>query len=252
MSQDTSAVRVALVTGGTRGIGRAIALGLARAGRQVAVAGRGTEAGEALVAEIVAGGGEAIFHRTDVAEEADVQALVNATVSAFGRLDLACNCAGVEGELAPLVDQRTDEVRRLLDVNVLGVFLCMKHQIPAMLQRDGGAIVNVSSIAGLKGVPHAAPYCASKHAVLGLTRSAALEYGARGIRVNAVCPGFVETDMGHRLLAKTGLELSAFASPLGRVAQPGDVASAVLWLLSDAAGFINGQAVPVDGGSSVQ
>jgi NAD(P)-dependent dehydrogenase (short-subunit alcohol dehydrogenase family) len=242
--------KVALVTGGGSGIGRATALALARAGATVVIGNRHWEQGHAVVAEITAKGGKAEFLRTDVAVQADVQALVAHTVTRFGRLDLAFNNSGVDGEPKPLHEQDSAQVDLVIGVNQHGLFWSMKYEIEAMQRNPDlprGAIVNNSSVFGLVGFPGWALYVASKHAVTGLTKAAALEYATHGIRINAVAPGPIETP----LLVKAGAgNLDAYAKvvPMKRLGQPEEVASAVLWLLSDAASFVTGHTLPVDGG----
>jgi len=241
--------KVALVTGATSGIGRATALAFARAGARVVAAGRRTAEGAATVALIEAAGGEAVFVPTDVREEAAVARLVSAALDRFGGLDCAFNNAGSIA-LAPLAEASDADYRPLLDTNVEGVFLCLKHEIGAMRRRGGGAIVNSASLAGLKGSRDLGLYAASKHAVMGLTRTAALEAAEHGIRVNAVCPGAIAGAMDElfmRHFAITHEQLAA-AVPLRRAGTPEDVAAAVLFLCSDAAAFVTGAALSVDGG----
>ena len=197
--------KVALVTGGGVGIGRATALAFAREGAKVVIGNRSVERGEEVVKAIQVGGGEASFLRTDVISEDDVRALVEHAVSTYGRLDVAFNNAGVEGLVTPLADQTDDNFRYVMDINVKGVWLSMKYQIPQMLETGGGAIVNNSSVAGLVGFPGLGIYCASKHAVMGLTKCAALEYSAQGIRVNTVNPAVIDTAMVDRLAESLAL-----------------------------------------------
>lgn len=238
---------MALITGASRGIGAASARALLAGGARVFVAARS----EPESGWIDHPG--ARFISTDVADEEQVAALMEQILLDAGCLDWAVNCAGYEGEIHRAHDYPDEDCRKVFEVNVMGAFLAMKHEIRAMLPRESGAIVNLSSIAGVKGVPMAAPYAASKHAVIGLTRSVALEVVGDGIRVNAVCPSLVNTSMAHRLADKVGVaqaELVA-TNPMQRAADPEEVVAAVLWLLSEQASFVNGQAVGVDGGQSV-
>ena len=247
--------KIALVTGGTSGIGRATAIAYARAGAKVVVSGRREQEGKETVALIEKAGGTGLFVRADVAKEADVKNLVEATLRAYGRLDLAFNNAGIESSvIKPTHEQDDADFDRVFAINVKGVYLSMKHEIPAMLKGGGGSIVNTSSIAGLVGMPGAGPYVASKHAVIGLTRAAALEHAKTGIRINVVSPGAVATDMMDRFVGGSEEMKAGFAAmhPMGRVAQPEEVAQTVLFLCSDAASFITGQSILVDGGFTAQ
>ena len=250
MSQ-TSPSPVALITGGTSGIGRAAARQFAAAGYRVAIAGRRQREGEAVVAEITKAGGTARFFRTDVTIEAEVKAMVEGTVAAFGRLDVAFNNAGVElGQ--PLSEATANSFHSVMEPNVLGVILALKHQIPAMLASGGGAIVNNASILGQVGFANAVIYTASKHAVNGVTRASALEYAKQGIRVNSVSPGAIQTDMLDRFVG--GAEqhdtknFMASLHPMGRLGTADEIASAVVFLCSPAASFITGQDLAIDGG----
>ena len=246
--------KVALVTGGGVGIGRATALAFAREGAQVVIGNRNIESGDEVVKAIQAAGGEASFLRTDVESEDDIKALVDHAVSTYGRLDVAFNNAGIEGLVAPLVDQTDDNFRSVMNINVRGVWLSMKYQIPEMLKTGGGAIVNNSSVAGLIGFGGIGIYSASKHAVMGLTKVAALEYSAQGVRVNAVNPGVIDTSMVDRLADSLQTEKESLGSlhPIGRIGYPDEVANAVLWLCSEKASFVTGTAMPVDGGFTAQ
>lgn len=249
--------KVALVTGGGAGLGRAIALRLAEGGAKVVVAGRNEADGGEVVGAIAASGGQAQFVRTDVVQAHEVKALVASAIAAFGGLDIAVNNAGVEGSPAPITHAREEDFDRVIATNVKGVWLCMKYEILHMKDHGGGAIVNVASMAGLVGVANLAPYVASKHAVMGLTKTAALEFGAQGVRVNAVCPGSVRTRMLDRLLAPAGdqqarvIEQMTRQYPVGRLGTPEEVADAVAWLCSSEASFVLGQGVAVDGGYTV-
>ena len=245
--------KVALVTGGNAGIGRATALEFARNGAKVVISGRREKEGNEVVAEIKAAGGEAIFVKTDVSKENEVKALIDQTLATFGRLDFAFNNAGVEQNLTPLPEQTEETYDQIMDINVKGVWLSLKHQIPAMLKTGGGAIVNNSSVAGLVGMGMVPIYVASKHAVVGLTKSVALEYDKQNVRVNAVAPAAVETRM-YQDFANTPQmkQMLNAAHPVGRVGQPEEIASAVLWLCSDSASFVTGQTFPIDGGYTAQ
>jgi NAD(P)-dependent dehydrogenase (short-subunit alcohol dehydrogenase family) len=243
--------KVGIVTGGGSGIGRATALAMAHAGATLVIGNRNSKQGEETIAAIRQGGGRGVFQPTDVTKPADVQALVARAVQEFGRLDLAFNNAGTDGQQVPLHEQDIDKASFLFDVNIKGVFLCMKFEIDQMLKTGGGAIVNTSSIFGLNGYPGWSLYSATKHAVTGMTKSAALDYAKRNVRVNAVGPGPIETP----LLAKgTGGDPHSYASfvPMGRIGQPDEIADAVVWLLSDEARFVTGHTLPVDGGVSSQ
>jgi len=242
--------KVVLVTGATSGIGRQTALAFAKAGAKVALAGRRTEQGEAVVKEIESAGGEARFIQTDVTKEDQVKNLVEQTVLHFGRLDIAFNNAGVE-HAGPITEFTETDYRHVFDINVLGVFLSQKYEIPAMLKSGGGAIINASSIVGHIAMPGAGIYIASKHAVEGITKTTALELADQGIRVNAVAPGAIATDMIDRFTGEEGSETReqlASQHPVGRLGEPQEVAGAVLYLASDAASFTTGISLPVDGG----
>ncbi len=246
--------KVALVTGGASGIGRAAALVFAREGALVAVADRTEAAAQATVAMINAAGGQAIGIAADVTHEEDVAAMVARTLIAFGRLDCAFNNAGVAPFQVGPLGQKLHETSEaawaaVLAVNLTGVFLCIKHQVPAMLRQGGGSIVNTSSIAGLVGLPTSSAYVASKHAVIGLTRTAALEYALDRIRVNAVCPGYIRTPMTDASVQRRGEELMS-KIPMRRIGEPEDIAEAVVWMSSDRAGFVTGSVYTVDGGYS--
>jgi NAD(P)-dependent dehydrogenase (short-subunit alcohol dehydrogenase family) len=246
--------KIALVTGGGSGIGRATALTFAREGAKVVVADVVVDGGEDTVGQIKAAGGEAMFVKTDVARAAEVDAVVKAAVATHGRLDCAFNNAGVEGMLQTTVEYGEAHWDRVLAINLKGVWLCMKYEIAQMLKQGSGAIVNTASAAGLVGFPHLSAYVASKHGVVGLTKTAALEYAKAGIRVNAVCPGGIRTPMLERAFKMMeGFAEAAVASePVGRLGQPGEIAEAVVWLCSDAASFITGVPMAVDGGLVAQ
>jgi len=243
--------KVALVTGGGSGIGRATALAFAREGAKVVIGNRNVQRGEETVTMIRKAGGEASFKRTDVLVTKDIEALVEHAVKEYGGLDLAFNNAGVEGDVASVVDQTEANYNAVMDVNVKGVWLSMKYEIPQMLKRGGGAIVNCSSVAGLIGFPNMAPYFASKHAVIGLTKVAALEYSAQGIRINAVNPAVIDTEMVDRIAAGFGMNKQADLVPLhpiGRLGRVEEIADAVVWLCSKKSSFVTGHSLVVDGG----
>lgn len=246
--------KVALITGAGSGIGRATALTFAREGAKVVVADIVVAGGEETVRMIKAAGGEAIFVKTDVTKAAEVEALVKKTVDTYGRLDCAFNNAGIEGEMALTADCTEENWNRVVDIDLKGVWLCMKYEIPQMLKHGGGAIVNTASVAGLVGFQSIPAYVASKHGVNGLTKTAALEYAKSGIRVNAVCPGVIHTPMVERLFG-TNPQFSEAVSamePVGRFGKPEEVAEAVLWLCSDAASFVTGLPMAVDGALTAQ
>jgi NAD(P)-dependent dehydrogenase (short-subunit alcohol dehydrogenase family) len=242
--------KVALVTGGGSGMGRAAALAFAREGARVALADVDVSGGEETARLIAEAGGEAFFAQTDVSRGADVQLLVARALERYGRLDYAFNNAGINEEHSPLTDCAEELWDRILAVNLKGMFLCMRHEIPAMLRGGGGAIVNNASIVGLSGSRNHPAYVASKHGVVGLTRATARDYAARGIRVNAVCPGAIHTPMYVRMEGSDPAHDAEIATsiPIGRLGQPHDVAAAVLWLCSDGAAFVTGHALVVDGG----
>jgi NAD(P)-dependent dehydrogenase (short-subunit alcohol dehydrogenase family) len=242
--------KVAIITGGTSGIGRDTAILFAKSGANVVLAGRREKEGKEVVEAILASGGEALFIKTDVAKSADVKLLVEKTVEKFGRLDFAFNNAGVEGNWIPISEQSEEDWDYTIDINVKGVWLCLKYEIRQMQkQGTGGAIVNMSSVAGYIGAAGAATYCASKHAVMGLTKSAALETARNGIRVNSICPGIIETPMGFRLFGAPEVTKWALTFyPLGRFGKPREVAEAVLFLCSDSSSFMTGQSIVLDGG----
>lgn len=242
--------KVALVTGGGSGIGRAAALIFAREGARVAVADYAVEGGEETVRAIEGAGGEAVFIRADVSKTADVKAMIRKVVDMWGRLDCANNNAGIEGTPAPLADCSEENWDRTININLKGVFLCMKYEIPQMLKQGGGAIVNTSSVAGLVGFRRLPAYVASKFGIVGLTKAAALDYAQAGIRINAVCPGVIRTPMVERLTGgdpQAEAQLAA-GEPVGRLGAPEEVGEAIVWLCSDAASFVTGHAMAVDGG----
>jgi NAD(P)-dependent dehydrogenase (short-subunit alcohol dehydrogenase family) len=243
-----------LVTGAASGIGRAIALAFARAGARLVLGDVIVEDGEATAREAARLGAKADFLVTDVTLQADVDRLVARAIALHGRLDCAVNNAGIEGALKATADYPEAEFERVLQVNLLGVWRCLRAEIPTMLASGGGAIVNMSSAAGLVGAGALSAYAASKHGVVGLTRSAALEYAAAGVRINAVCPGLIETPMVDRLAAQMPSLRDALLQqePIGRLGRPEEVAEAVVWLCSPAASFVTGHAMAVDGGYLAQ
>lgn len=245
---------VVLVTGALTGIGRATALAFARQGARLVVSGRREEAGLALAAELRALGSQAEFLRADVRIEAEVRSLVEQTVERFGRLDVAVNNAGTEGQLGPITGQSMDNYTATFETNVLGTLLALKHEMRVMLKQSSGAIVNLSSVAGHVGIAGASVYAASKHAVEGLTKSAALEGAAGGVRVNAVAPGPVATEMLDRFTGGDEAAKAGFLAsiPARRAATPDEIAQTVVFLASDAARYLTGQSVTVDGGYTAQ
>lgn len=247
-----------LVTGAAAGIGRATALAFAKEGAHVVVSDVVVEGGAETVAMIEKVGGKATFVAADVSKQEDVAALVARTVETFGKIDCAVNNAGIEGKISPFLSQPEENFDRIIAVNLKGTFLCMQAEIGAMLETGGGAIVNLASIAGLIGFPGLAPYVASKHGVTGLTRNAALEYAQSGIRVNAVCPGGIDTRMLDSLAdqstggAQSSSEMLAPLHPMGRIGTPDEVANLIVWLCSGQASFVTGAIIPIDGGYVAQ
>jgi NAD(P)-dependent dehydrogenase (short-subunit alcohol dehydrogenase family) len=243
--------RTVLVTGGGSGIGRATALAFAGRGARVVISDIDEAAARAVAEEVEAAGGEALALRTDVSRGDEVEAMTRAAVERFGGVDVSVHSAGTGGMDAPTAEHTEEAWRQVLDVNLTGVWLCMKQVIPLMLARGGGVIVNVASVAGLLGFPRHAAYAASKHGVVGLTRTAALEYGRLGIRINAVCPGFTRTPMvTDRMLGGSAEAERQLASrvPLGRLATPEEIAASIVYAASDEAGFMIGHTLVLDGG----
>jgi NAD(P)-dependent dehydrogenase (short-subunit alcohol dehydrogenase family) len=242
---------VVLITGALTGIGRATALAFAQQGARVVVSGRRDDVGEALVAELRALGVQAEFIRADVRVESDVQNLVDGTVARFGRLDVAVNNAGTEGKPGPVIEQTADSYAATFDTNVLGVLLSLKHELRVMQAQGAGSIVNLSSTMGQRGAPGASLYTASKHAVEGLTKSAALEAAAFGVRVNAVAPGPIETAMLDRLTGNADRKAGLVAGvPLKRAGRPEEIADTIVFVASSKASFITGQIINVNGGKT--
>ena len=242
----------ALITGGGGGIGRATALAFAREGARLAIADFNEQAAQETVAQVNAAGGQAMTLTGDVTDSATVQAMIRAVVAAYGRVDCAFNNAGIAGFQVDAGGKRTHEwadesFDRMIGVNLKGVWLCMKHELPQMMAQGGGTIVNTGSIAGLIGLPTSSAYVAAKHGVLGLTKTAALEYAEDNIRVNAVCPGYIETNMTADTMRRRGAEIMAKV-PFNRMGKPEEIAEMVVWLSSDRASYVSGACYNVDGG----
>ena len=242
--------KVALVTGGTSGIGRDTAVLFAKAGAKVVVSGRREPEGNETVSLVRAAGGEGLFVKADVSKASDVDSLIQTTVQHFGRLDIAFNNAGIEGVWVPIARQSEEDWDQTIAINLKGVWLCLKYELRQMLkQGTGGAIVNMASISGLMGSVGAGAYTASKHGVVGLTKTAALENAKSGIRINAVCPGVVETAMAERLFSAPAVHKYLLdCHPVGRFGRPAEIADAVLWMCSERASFMTGQSLVLDGG----
>lgn len=250
--------KIALITGAAAGIGRATALKFAEEGARLVISDVNAEGGAETAELIVKAGGEASFVKADVSKTDEVAAMVAHTIATYGRLDCACNNAGIEGAIAPMVEQTDENFDRIIAINLRGVFLCMRAEITEMLKTGGGAIVNLASIAGLIGFPGLSAYVASKHGVNGLTKNAALEYAKQGIRVNSICPGGIDTRMLDSLAEQstggsmTSAEMMDPLHPMGRIGTPGEVADLIVWLCSPKAAFITGTHVPIDGGFVAQ
>ncbi len=244
--------KVVLVTGGTSGLGYDGALAFAKEGAKVVIAGRRVKEGEEAAGAIRQAGGEALFVRADVSREADVAAMVKACADSYGGLDCAYNNAGIDGALmTSIVDYKKEVWDQVIAINLTGMFLCMKYEIPEMIKRGGGSIVNMSAVAGFKaGKRVGSAYITSKHGVIGLTKTGAIEYADQGVRVNAVCPAMIETPMSYKTFLKDEASARRAISlhPIGRIGKPEEVSALVLWLCSAEAGFVTGAAIPVDGG----
>jgi NAD(P)-dependent dehydrogenase (short-subunit alcohol dehydrogenase family) len=242
--------KVAIITGAANGIGRAIAARFAAEGARVVVSDRDAAHGEALVTSIAASGGHAVFVRADVSIDSDMHMLFNRALEIYGGVHIMINNAGIEGPNVPMAEYDMAEFDRVIDVNLRGVFLGMQAAVKHMATAGGGVILNMSSVAGLKGFATLSPYTASKHAVVGLTKAVALEYATQNIRVNAICPGVVITDMIHRITKNDPAVEDSYAKlqPMGRMGTPDEIAEVALFLCSDASSFLTGVALPADGG----
>ncbi len=246
--------KVALVTGGSAGIGRAAALAFAEEGAKVVIADVAVEGCRNTAAEIRDGGGEARCIEADVSKADQVEAMIAETIATYGQLDYAFNNAGIEGEQAPTGESTQENWDRVIGINLTGTWLCMKYEIQKMLEQGGGAIVNMSSVAGVIGYANIPAYTASKHGVIGLTKAAALEYATQGIRVNAVCPGVIYTEMIERFTGgnEEAEKQMAASAPMKRMGEPQEIAAAVIWLCSDAASFVTGHSMIIDGGMVIE
>jgi NAD(P)-dependent dehydrogenase (short-subunit alcohol dehydrogenase family) len=242
--------KVAVITGGATGIGRSTAMLLASKGIKVVISGRREAAGQKAVEEIRARGGDAAFIAVDVDREAHVRRLIEFAVEKFGRLDLAVNNAGISNETKTIGDSDPAKFQAMLQTNVMGVYLCMKYEIQEMLKNGGGSIVNLASIAGLNGIPYAGPYAATKHAVVGLTKSGALDYATQNIRINAVAPGAIKTDIIAGSISQGQYDEATISGmhPMVRMGDPEEIARGIAWLLSDEASFVTGHVLNIDGG----
>ena len=242
--------KVAVMTGGATGIGRSTAILLASKGIKMVISGRREAAGQKAVEEIRARGGDAAFIAVDVDNEAHVRRLIEFAVEKFGRLDLAVNNAGISNETKTIGESDPANFQAMLQTNVMGVYLCMKYEIQQMLKNGGGSIVNLASIAGLNGIPYAGPYAATKHAVVGLTKSGGLDYATQNIRINAVAPGAIKTDIIAGSIAQGQYDEATISAmhPMARMGNPEEIARGIAWLLSDEASFVTGHVLNIDGG----
>jgi NAD(P)-dependent dehydrogenase (short-subunit alcohol dehydrogenase family) len=242
--------KVALITGGATGIGKSTAMLLASMGIKVVISGRREAVGQKAIEEIRAEGGDAAFISADVDNETQVSQIIAFAVKKYGRLDLAVNNAGISNETKTIGDSDPAKFQAMLQTNVMGVYLCMKYEIQQMLKNGGGSIVNLASIAGLNGIPYAGPYAATKHAVVGLTKSGALDYATRNIRINAVAPGAIKTDIIAGSIAQGQYDEATISAmhPMARMGNPDEIAHGIAWLLSDEASFVTGHILNIDGG----
>jgi NAD(P)-dependent dehydrogenase (short-subunit alcohol dehydrogenase family) len=246
--------KVVLITGASSGIGRATAIAFAKEGARVVLASRRTTESLAVASAITAAGGEALFAQTDIAEPSAIEALIHKIITTYGKIDIAFNNAGIEGTPAPFAEHSLENFDAIMSINVRGVFLSMQHEIREMLNVGGGVIVNNASMGGLVGFPNLAAYIASKHAVLGLTKTAALEYVRSNLRINAICPGMIDTDMFDRLWDRDqqAKQNAAASTPAGRMGTPDEIAHSVLFLCSEEASFMTGHSFVVDGAYTVR
>jgi len=242
--------KVAVITGGATGIGKSTAMLLARKGIKVVISGRREAVGQKAVEEIRAQGGDAAFIAADVDNETQVSQIIGFAVKKYGRLDLAVNNAGISNETKTIGDSDPAKFQAMLQTNVMGVYLCMKYEIQQMLKNGGGSIVNLASIAGLNGIPYAGPYAATKHAVVGLTKSGALDYATQNIRINAVAPGAIRTDIIAGFIEQGQYDEATISAmhPMARMGNPEEIAHGIAWLLSDEASFVTGHLLNIDGG----
>jgi len=242
--------KVAVITGGATGIGKSTAVFLARKGIKVVISGRREAVGQKAIEEIRAQGGDAAFIAADVDNETQVSQIIGFAVKKYGRLDLAVNNAGISNETKTIGDSDPAKFQAMLQTNVMGVYLCMKYEIQQMLKNGGGSIVNLASIAGLNGIPYAGPYAATKHAVVGLTKSGALDYATQNIRINAVAPGAIKTDIIAGSIAQGQYDDATISAmhPMARMGNPEEIAHGIAWLLSDEASFVTGHILNIDGG----
>ena len=242
--------KVAVITGGATGIGKSTALLLASKGIKVVISGRREAVGQKAIEEIRAQGGDAAFIAADVDNETQVGQMIGFAVKKYGRLDLAVNNAGISNETKTIGDSDPAKFQAMLQTNVMGVYLCMKYEIQQMLKNGGGSIVNLASIAGLNGIPYAGPYAATKHAVVGLTKSGALDYATQNIRINAVAPGAIKTDIIAGSIAQGQYDEATISAmhPMARMGNPEEIAHGIAWLLSDEASFVTGHILNIDGG----
>jgi NAD(P)-dependent dehydrogenase (short-subunit alcohol dehydrogenase family) len=245
--------KVVLITGASSGIGQATAVAFGQQGAKVVVASRQVRESEETVKQVEAAGGKAVFVQTDVSDEKQIKGLIEQAIARFGRIDIAFNNSGITGKLGAITDMTQQDWFEVINTNLTSVFFCLKHQIPQMLKQGGGVIINNASIVGNKGMPHVSMYSTTKHGVIGLTRSVALEYAQQNIRVNAIMPGVVDIPAIQAVAATPG-QMDRFVAmhPVGRIASPSEIAQVVLFLASNASSFITGAAIPIDGGAIAQ